>query len=219
MRESAKESSLVLVIAMVIMWSGAMSARAAPADQVSVVNGKIAAVNGSSVTIAPANGAEKVVKIGPETLILSRETTTLSTIKPGDAMGVAAKRGADGSLTATSINIIAPELWRGARKGQFPMESGDVMTNAVVMQVADRVEGRTLYLKYNDGAAAIIVPAATEIHRVTKVGVGDLKPGMRVTVRGFGNPDGTIKASTITFDRSGQGGLNYWITPRSARRQ
>jgi hypothetical protein len=205
MRELARAGSLVLVIAMATMWSGAMSAAAAAPDQVTVVNGTIAAVNGSSLTIAPAGGAEKVAKIEPETLILSRETTTLSTIKPGDAMGVAAKRGADGSLTAISINIIAPELWSRARKGQFPMESGDVMTNAVVIQIADRVEGRTLYLKYNDGAAAIIVPAATEIHRVRVVRLGDLKPGMRVTVRGFGNPDGTIKTSTITIDRPGQG--------------
>jgi hypothetical protein len=205
MPKSPRACHLVLVIAMAIIWSGAMSASAAPADQVSVVNGTIRVVNGSSLTIAPAGGAEKVVKVEPETLILSRETTTLGTIKPGDALGVAAKRGEDGSLTAISISIIAPELWTRARKGQFPMESGDVMTNAVVMQVADRVEGRTLYLKYNDGAAAIIVPAATEIHRVIRVRLDDLKPGMQVTVRGLGNPDGTIKASTITFDRHGQG--------------
>jgi Domain of unknown function (DUF5666) len=205
MREFARAGSLVLVMAVATMWSSAVPAGAAPADQVSVLNGTIAALNGSSLTIAPADGAEKVVKIAPDTLILRRETATLSAIKPGDAMGVAAKRGADGSLTAVSINIIAPELWSRARKGQFPMESGNVMTNAVVMQVADRVEGHTLYLKYNDGAAAIVVPAATEIHRVTAVRLGDLKPGMRVSVRGLGNPDGTIKASTITFDRPGQG--------------
>ena len=204
MRRYTKPNKLVPVIAAAVMLVVPMAASAAPGDQVSVVNGTIAAVNGSSVTVAPASGAEKVVKIEPETLILSRETTTLSTIKPGDAMGVAAKRGADGSLTAISINIIAPELWSRARKGQFPMESGDVMTNAVVMQVADRVEGRTLYLKYNDGAAAIIVPAAAEIHRVTAMRFGDLKPGMRVTVRGVADPDGTIKASSITFDRPGQ---------------
>ncbi len=205
MREFARASGLVLTIALATLGSGAMSAGAAPADQVSVVTGTIAAVNGSSLTVAPAGSAEKVVKIEPETLILSREATTLDTIKPGDAMGVDAKRGADGSLTAVSVNIIAPELWSRARKGQWPMDSGDVMTNAVVFQVADRVEGRTLYLKYNEGAAAIIVPPTAQIHRVTVVRLGDLKPGMRVTVRGLGNPDGTIKASTITFDRPGRG--------------
>jgi Domain of unknown function (DUF5666) len=205
MLKSPRTQTLALMIAMAIIWSGAMSASAAPLDQVLVVTGTIHAVDGNSFTIASAGGAEKIVKIEPETFILSRETTTLGTIKPGDALGVAAKRGEDGSLTAISISIIAPELWSRARKGQFPMASGDVMTNAVVMQVADRVEGRTLYLKYNDGAAAIIVPAAAEIHRVIRVRLDDLKQGMQVTVRGIGNPDGTIKASTITFDRHGQG--------------
>ncbi len=195
--------SLVLVIAAAVIWTGEMSAGAAPADQVTVAEGTIAAVNGSSLTIAPAGGAKKAVKVEPDTLILSRQATTLGAIKPGDALGVAAKRGAHGSLTAISINILPPELWSRARKGQFPMASGDVMTNAVVTEYADRVDGRTLYMKYNEGTATIIVPTATEIHRLAMAGLSDLKPGMRVTVRGISNPDGTIKASTITFDRPG----------------
>ncbi|HYM90328.1 MAG TPA: DUF5666 domain-containing protein, partial [bacterium] len=148
---------------------------------------------------------DKVVKVGPDTLILTRRAATLGTIKPGDALGVAAKRGADGSLTAISINIFSPELWGRARKGQFPMASGDVMTNAVVTQYVDRVEGRMLYMEYGDVTAVISVPATTEIHRLTTIGLGDLKPGMRVTVRGLVNPDGAITASTIIVDQPGQG--------------
>jgi hypothetical protein len=168
-----------------------------------MAQGKITALRGSRLTIASDTG-EQVIEVGPETLILSREVATLGTIRPGDALGVAAKRGEDGTLTAISIAVVSPELWSRVRKGQWPMESGDVMTNAVVMQYADRVEGRTLYLKYNDGAAAIIVPAATEIHRLSTIRFGDLRPGMRVSVRGAGNPDGTIKASTITLERAGR---------------
>ena len=203
MRRYTRRISLVPVLAATVLLAGTMAAGAAPGDQVTMADSTIAAVNGSNVMIASPDGSQKVAKVQPNTLILSRETGTLGAIKPGDALAVTAKRGADGSLTAVSINIIAPELWSRARKGQWAMESGDIMTNAVVAQTVERVEGRTLYMKLDQGTGAISVPTVTEIHRLTPVRLGDLKPGMRVTVRGVADPDGTIKASSITFDRPG----------------
>jgi predicted thioesterase len=203
MWESMRPSTLVPVIAAAVLLAGAMVAGAAPGDQVTVPDSTIVVVNGSNVTIAFPDGSQKVAKIQPDTLILSRETATLGAIKPGDALAVTAKRGADGSLTAVSISILSPELWSRAPKGQWVMESGDTMTNAVVAQTVERVEGRTLYMKLDVGIGALNVPTATEIHRVTPVRLGDLKPGIRVRVRGVADPDGTIKASSITFDRPG----------------
>ena len=160
-------------------------------------------VNDGSVTIASSDGSRKVAKIQPDTLILRRETTTLGAIKPGDALAVTATKGAEGSLTAVSINIFSPQLWSRVRKGQWMMETGNIMTNALVTQVVERVDGRTLYMKLDQGTGMISVPTAAEIHRLTTVRPGDLKPGMRVTVRGVADSDGTIKASSITFDRPG----------------
>jgi hypothetical protein len=203
MRQNGRLSSLVLVLAATVMLAAAMAVAAAPGDQVTVANSTIATVNGSTVTVASPDGSQKVAKVLADTLILSREMATLGTIKPGDALAVTAKRGADGSLTAVSINIFSPDLWSRTRKGQWTMESGDIMTNAVVADTVERVEGRTLYMKLDQGTGAISVPAATAIHRLTPIRLSDLKPGMRVTVRGVADPDGTIKASSITFDRPG----------------
>jgi hypothetical protein len=203
MRRYTKPNKLVPVLAATVMLAGAMAAGAAPGDRVTVADSTIAAVNGSNVTIASPDGSQKVAKVQPDTLILSRETGTLGAIKPGDALAVTAKRGADGSLTAVSINIFPPGLWSRVRKGQWTMESGDIMTNAVVAHTVERIEGRTLYMKLDQGTGAISVPTATEIHRLTTIRLGDLKPGMRVTVRGVADPDGTIKALSITFDRPG----------------
>ena len=203
MRRHTRPRSLFLVIVATVVWGSAMSVAAAPAGPAAMVDGTIVAVNGSGLRLAPAAGGEEVVEVGSDSLILARQAATLGYITPGAALGVAAKREADGSLTAISINIFSPELWNRATKGQFPMQSGDVMTNAVVMQYADRVEGRTLYMKYKDGSAAINVPAATQIHRLVTLRLRDLKPGMRISVRGTGNSDGSIKASTIVLDRPG----------------
>src|SRR5579864_1716028 len=203
MRWFTKPNKLVPVIAAAVMLVVPMAADAAPGDRVTVTDSTIATVNGDNVTIASPDRSQKVAKVQPDTLILRRETGTLGAIKPGDALEVTAKRGTDGSLTAVSINIIAPELWSRARKGQWAMESGDIMTNAVVAQTVERVEGHTLYMKLDQGTGTISMPTTTVIHRLTPVRLDDLRVGMRVTVRGVVEPDGTIKASSITFDRPG----------------
>ena len=187
----------------VVMWAGTFPVAAAPTEATVVADGTIASVAGNSLTITTGSGT-KVVQVAPDTLILSRQPATLASIEPGDPMAVTSKRETDGSLTAIAIVIFSPELWSRVRKGQWVMDSGNMMTNAVVMKYVDRVEGHTLYLKYTEGASAINVPPGTDIHRLDSVRLSDLKPGMRITARGVGEADGRIKASSITFDRPGQ---------------
>ena len=69
----------------------------------------------------------------------------------------------------------------------------------LTMEFAERVEGRTLFLKYREGATAIAVPASTEIV-VSRL--DELRKGMHVLVRGVVDPDGSIAASSITGDES-----------------
>jgi Domain of unknown function (DUF5666) len=201
MRTLFRAAGLLLVIAASAL-STAMPARAA-AGPSSIMNGTIAAVSGDNVTVTMPDGSRKVATVQPDTYILSRAPATLRMIKAGDALAVTARREANGSLTAVSISIFAPALWARARKGQWIMESGNIMTNALVTQVVERVEGRTLYMKLDQGTRTISVPNATEIRRLTSVTVSALKPGMHVMVRGTAEPDGTTKASSIVFDQPG----------------
>jgi len=186
-----------------VICAGTFPVAAAPTEANVVADGTIASVAGNSLKINTESGP-RVVQVSPDTLILGRQATTLASIAPGDPMAVTSKRETDGSLTAISIVIFSPEVWARARKGQWVMDSGNMMTNAVVMKYVDRVEGHTLYLKYNEGASAINVPPGTDIHRLVSVPLRDLKPGMRIIARGVGEADGSIKASSITFDRPGQ---------------
>ncbi len=149
------------------------------------------------MTIAVSGGGVAPVKISAATFISGREKVTLEAIKPRDLVGVDAKRGPDGMLVAVVIHIFAPERKGRVREGQFPMNSGDTMTNAEVMEYAVKVEGRTLFLKYRDGAVAIEVPLTTDVERERALRLSDLRPGMHVVVRGLANPDGSIAASSI----------------------
>ena len=178
-------------------------ASGAPADVVR--DGIIASIGADGLTVALAGSqtpATTPVTVSAATRVVRRQKTTLAAIKPGDYLAVTSKRGADGTLTAVSINIFPPEYRGRIREGQFPMDSGNVMTNATVMEFAERVEGRTLFLKYRDGSTAIAVPPTTEIHRLLTGRLGDLRTGMHVVVRGVVNPDGSIAASSITADES-----------------
>ncbi len=202
-RWRARSTVAVAVLILIGMWlpGGVAPATGAPADVVR--DGTITGVGADGLTVTFAASpalATTPVRVSTATRVTRRQKTTLETIKPGDYLAVTAKRGADGALTAVSINIFPPEYKGRVRDGQFPMDSGNVMTNATVMEFAARVEGRMLFLKYRDGATAIAVPSTTEIHRIVIGRLGELRQGMHVVVRGVANADGSIEASSITAD-------------------
>jgi hypothetical protein len=162
--------------------------------------GTIASVEAGAITITTRAGAQVRVLITAETTIIRRKPATLESIKPNDFVGVTARREADGSLTAVSINIFPPEFKDRIRQAQFVMETGSVMTNALVFQNVRRIEGRTLYLKLGDGSVIIAVPTNATVFRLTMATIGDLRPGMTVVIRGSPGADGTLAATTITAD-------------------
>jgi hypothetical protein len=194
-RRRGRRTAWVISLAGAWVLCGAILGSAAPADV--TTEGFISGVGGGGMTIALSGGSVAPVKISAATFISGREKVTLEAIKPGDYVGVDAKHGPDGMLVAVAIRIFAPERKGRVRQGQFPMNSGDTMTNAEVMEYAVKVESRTLFLKYRDGAVAIGVPPTTDVERERALRLSDLRPGMRVVVRGLANPDGSIAASSI----------------------
>ena len=164
------------------------------------IDGQLKSISGTTLMLALADGSVKTVNLLPNTLVLARVPSTLEAIKTGDALGVAARRESDGSLTATSINIFSPELWTVVRKGQWPMQTGEVMTNAQVTDYVMGVQGRTLRMMYKDVAATIKVPDNARINRLATERVADLTEGLHVYVRGTMSPEGSIAAGSVTFD-------------------
>jgi len=188
-----------IILAGVCILGGIAVGGAQPATVVR--EGTINGAGGDGITVSGAGGGPTSVKITATTFVISRQKVSVDNIRPGDYVGVDAKRGADGTLIAVSINILPPEYKGRFRLGQSPMASGDVMTNAQVMEYAVKVENRMLFLKYLDGAEAIAVPPTADVHRATVIRPNDLRAGMHVTVRGVANPDGSVTASSIIIDQ------------------
>lgn len=173
---------------------------AAPA--VVTAEGVVSGSDASTVIMTARSGATVRVAVNAETRIIRRQPSKLTDIKPREFVAVTAKREADGSLTAVAINIFPPEFKGRVREGQFPMETGNVMTNATVFQNVRRIEGRTLYLQFPEGTAVIQVPPAAEIVRLTQMRISDVRSGMKVIVRGTGTIEAGMTATTITIDET-----------------
>ena len=173
---------------------------AAPATQ-AALEGTIVSIEGATLVLVGTDGTTSRVLVKDDSLVLGRKAATLDSITSGEAMGVTATRGPDGSLTATAINVFTPELWQRVRKGQWDMATpGQVMTNAKVDRLVDKVEGRTLYLKYEMLSAAISVPSSAVIRRSGVEQLSDLKTGMKVSVRLAPSTKGSLSAAMISFD-------------------
>jgi hypothetical protein len=164
------------------------------------LSGKVATITGDTIFVKTADGSIKTLSIAKDATIFARRPATLDSIKPGEAMGVAADRASDGTLTATVINVFPPELGTRVRMGQFPMPNGQVMTNATVDSIGGGVQGRQLLLKYAMLTATILVPDKAQIHRSTPISLGALRVGQEISARGTIGPDGVFKAANLTVD-------------------
>jgi hypothetical protein len=195
----------VFLVALVVLVGSALGAHAQAMTTVITVEGTIDAVKGGTITLTQADKMAKTIVLQDKTLILGRQVVGLDQIKAGDAMGVASRRDSDGGMVAISINIFAPEMWDGVRKGQFPMTTGDTMTNAVVTKYAAGVKGRVVTMKYADGTSEITVPDGTQIHRLVAARPAALTVGLHITVRGSAGPNGSITATSVSFEQPAKG--------------
>jgi len=194
---------MIVVAAVALLAGGALAGFAQSMSPTTSIVGRIDSIVGSNITLILDNRTPATVTLEPTTLILSRQLASVADVKAGEALGVAAVRGSDGSLTATVVNIFSPELWTAARKGQWPMSNGQVMTNAQVTNVALSVQGGTLTMGYQDGTATIMLPEGVQVHRIVTVKPQTLQVGQRVAIRGTEEPDGSVAAASVSFDQVG----------------
>jgi hypothetical protein len=131
------------------------------------------------------------------TRVIRRLPASFADVKAGTFLAVTASKAADGTLTAVSMTILdaLPE----SRGGQWPMASGNVMTNMNVTSVVAGTAGRTIKLRYKYQIAMIRVPDNTPISRIEPGTLADLKAGERVTIRGAAGADGSVTAQFVSI--------------------
>ena len=194
----------VLLFSILLLGGTAMGGFAQAAAAPPSVNGTIVSISGTNVTLELADMTQKAVVLQDTTLVLERDVASLDQIKAGDAMGVTSHRsGAD--MVASSINIFAREMTGAVRMAEFVMASGDTMTNGTVSGYMQGMNGHTLTMTYPTGKSTITVPDGISIHRLVSVKPAALAVGMHIIVRGTADPDGKLKAASVSFDGPAKG--------------
>ncbi|GEM_PF-3391100 len=169
------------------------------AQAATTLAGTIASSTSGTIVLTTAGG-DKTVRTTTATNFIRRSPASLADVKPHDFIGVDAKKNANGSLSAVSIDIFPP-AWEGTiREGQWLMPSGDTMTNAVVATYVTGVSGRILTMTHQGSTWKIMVPPTASIHRLAPTTIDALRPQMHARVRGKANADGTVTATSVLLD-------------------
>lgn len=156
---------------------------AAPAfAQTPPLSGQVVRADAHSLVVHAGDGRDVTVTLPEDLRVGALENRALADIRPGDFVGSAAMRGADGRLHAQEVHIF-PEAMRGTGEGHRPMAlPGQSMTNAVVAEVAGVADGAALRLKYQGGEQEIDVPPGTRIVALIPGDRSLLVPGAAVLV-------------------------------------
>jgi hypothetical protein len=194
MRATMAAASLVAALAATAGW----------AQQVVRVNGTIAAVDGSVLTVKARDGSEQKVRLSDNASVIGVAKATLADIKPNSFIGVGAMPQPDGSQRAIRVVIFA-ETQRGLGEGHRPWDRPNTtMTNATVDQMVKSVDGEVLTVKYKGGEKKIVVPPDATILAYSVSDRSELKPGAAIgIIRAMKQADGTSEADRVNVGRGG----------------
>ena len=178
-----------------------LGASAAWAQSPTRVRGTIERLDGPILTVKSREGADVTVRLADNLSVSGVVKAALTDIKPGSYVGIAALPRA-GELNAVEV-LVFPEAMRGTAEGHGPWDllPESTMTNATVAESVDRVQGRTLTLKYKDGERTITVPPEAPIVTLVPADRTELKPGAAVFIPAARQPDGSLLASRVLVGR------------------
>ena len=169
------------------------------------VRGTIEKLDGQNLVIKAKDGSDVTVAMAPGFGVGTVKKVSLADIKPGDYVGSAAVKGADGKLRALEVHVF-PEPMRGTAEGHFPWDFGadSSMTNATVGEVTSAPGGgRSLALTYKGGATVIDVPQDVPIVTFAPGDAAMIQPGRSVILFAMKQPDGSLISNRVTVENDG----------------
>src|SRR5512145_2982427 len=95
------------------------------------VRGTITGLDGDVLSVKSREGKDLKIKLSPKFGVRYAKALTLADIKPGDFVGPASRKRADGTLEAISLQVFTPDRRGQVPEGHMPwdLEPGSLMTN------------------------------------------------------------------------------------------
>jgi hypothetical protein len=195
--------TLRIIAAAAVLAAAGLSGASAQQQTVRI-RGTIEKVDGNTVVVKTADGAEQTLTLTAKALIVGVVEASLAEIKPGSFVGSAAMPQPDGSQKALEVHIFA-ESQRGTGEGHRPFTiPNSTMTNGTVGDMVSATGEGTLTVKYKEGEKKIVVGPNVPIVRYEIGDRSELKPGVHITaLNAVKKPDGSIEAPRLNVGRNG----------------
>ena len=187
--------SNLLVAGVLLVTSGVVSAQMR-------IRGTITAIDATTISVKSRTGEDLKMGLDEKLGVAVATAVKFEDIKPGDYVGSAAMKGADGKLVALEVHYLAASVPTGFTP--WDLEPGSTMTNANVVESKVVSSGaRELQVKYKDGEQTILVPPNTPIVRAVPGTRDDLKVGEYVFVVAQKAADGSMMALRAQVGKNG----------------
>jgi hypothetical protein len=167
------------------------------------IRGTIEKIDGQILSIKSRDGQALTVKLTPPEGVAAVVKASLSDIKSGSFVGIAALANGKGGWRALEV-LIFPEAMRGTGEGDraWDLVPESTMTNATVSDVVSKVDSHTLTLKYKEGEKTFDIAADTAIVTFAPGEKSELKPGAKVFIgAAMKQADGSFETGRIAVGR------------------
>jgi hypothetical protein len=171
------------------------------------IRGTITSYAGGVLTVQGAATSYKVA-VPDNVRVTWIEKSDLSKIGPNTYIGTVAVPQPDGTLRAVEVQVF-PEAMRGVGEGSRPWDTApnSSMTNATVDTITDtkvdKLDGRTMSVKYKDGEKKVFVPANVPVITYEPADKAALAPGAHVIIMATKSADGSFSAPAVNVGRDG----------------
>jgi len=169
------------------------------------IRGTITGVDASVLSVKARDGKDLKISLPDNLVVVAAKAITMADIKPGDFVGPASRRRADGMQEAISLQLFPAALRGVVPEGQIPwdLEPDSLMTNASVATVVAGATGREMTLEYKGGRQTIVVPEGTPLFTTVPGDRSLLVPGAYIVTGARVGADGVITTQRITVSKDG----------------
>lgn len=168
------------------------------------VRATITALEGNVLSVKTREGENLKIELAEKTSVATMKALTLADIKPGDGIGTAAMKRADGKLVALEIHKFPAD--RGIpNEGHRPWDlaPGSTMTNAAVSGMVEVSGGREITLTYKGTSTQLVVPEGVPIVMAVNADRAALVPGEHVFLTATVGADGKMTTSRVQVSKDG----------------
>jgi len=190
-----------LFIAAVLALASASAGAQAPTR----VRGTVTGLEGNALSVKTREGKDVKIHLADKFGVSAAKAITFADIKPGDFVGPASRKRADGSLEAISLQLF-PAALRGVvpeGHGPWDLEPGSLMTNSTVAKIAQVPSGRELTLEYPGGTQKVFVPEGVPMFTTVPGDRSLLVPGATIFTIARPGPDGQLTTARVTVSKDG----------------